>query len=493
MSFAHELRVLELDSQTELLNRLQLLTNFGSNIITVHGAPGSGRTWVAQRFLEAWATEKNQLLLMCHANQDDEQRRSILLKQVVHDPLFNEQDPITESLERMLDGEPCDIVLVVDDAHLLSERLLSELVHLAQYSQQQSHWSVNVVLFCNSGSIESTLSNLCQPFELKPIELELEYLSESEAQTFFESQVLRYIADEGAKKRALKAFPKTEKYPGVLMALGDQKVEKRIIIRSIVGSPAKIAALVLILLLLIGAGYWWLLSKPAPETPEVTVSTVEETVIPPKPGASLHDEVPKRDVTGEGSEFSEDGVQDDTLALPPTVVEGTTTLESQEDSGKRIVVTSDVVDALIDKEAQPEEPASSSTEAESSASEEATTKSEATSEQSTDAQASQSEPLAFAQDELLAVSADRYTLQLAALTSEAETQAFISRHKLQGKVRVYPTMRSEREWFIITYRDFATIQQARDAVEALSAELQFVSPWAKSMSQVHREIERLAN
>lgn len=61
MSLAHELRVLELESQVELLERLQLLTNFGSNLVTVAGKAGSGRSWLAQRYLEAWSTEKKSV------------------------------------------------------------------------------------------------------------------------------------------------------------------------------------------------------------------------------------------------------------------------------------------------------------------------------------------------------------------------------------------------------------------------------------------------
>lgn len=61
MSLAHELRVLELETQTELLDRLQLLTRFGSNLININGVSGSGKTWLAQRYLEAWASEKINL------------------------------------------------------------------------------------------------------------------------------------------------------------------------------------------------------------------------------------------------------------------------------------------------------------------------------------------------------------------------------------------------------------------------------------------------
>ncbi|MCE7631322.1 cell division protein DamX, partial [Vibrio fluvialis] len=64
------------------------------------------------------------------------------------------------------------------------------------------------------------------------------------------------------------------------------------------------------------------------------------------------------------------------------------------------------------------------------------------------------------------------------------------RHQLQGKVNIYPTLRNDVEWYMITYSNYPTIQMARDAVETLPKSLQAMGPWAKSLSQVHREIER---
>ena len=97
MSLTHESRVLELDSQVELLERMQLLTNFGSNLVTVGGASGAGKSWLAQRYLEAWASDKNQSLLMCHPSQDDQQRRTMILTQLFSEPMFNPADPLAES------------------------------------------------------------------------------------------------------------------------------------------------------------------------------------------------------------------------------------------------------------------------------------------------------------------------------------------------------------------------------------------------------------
>ncbi len=102
MSLAHEL---DLESQTELLERLQLLTRFGSNLVNVCGRQGAGKSWLAQRFLDSWAQDKNQSLLMCHPNQSDEQRRVTMLSQLFSEPLYNSKDALAESFARLFEDQ----------------------------------------------------------------------------------------------------------------------------------------------------------------------------------------------------------------------------------------------------------------------------------------------------------------------------------------------------------------------------------------------------
>lgn len=177
MSMAHDSHVLQLDSQVELLERLQLLTNFGSNLVTIAGGDGAGKTWLAQRYLEAWALEKNQALLLCFPNQDDEQRRMTILSQLVSEPLFNPADSIAESFARLMEGEGCDVVIAIDDAHLLSESFISELWMLVLESQQNPLWTVNVVLFAQVNTLDALLTRLSYGQEHKPIDLEIDLLS----------------------------------------------------------------------------------------------------------------------------------------------------------------------------------------------------------------------------------------------------------------------------------------------------------------------------
>ncbi|TRN23355.1 SPOR domain-containing protein [Vibrio furnissii] len=504
MSLAHELT---LDSQVELLERLQLLTRFGSNFVNVVGPLGAGKSWLAQRYLEHWADDKNQSLLMCHPNQDDEQRRTTLLTQLVSEPLFNPKDALVESFSRLFEDSSCDIVVVVDDAHLLTDTMVSELWMWVLEAQSNPRWTVNVVLFAQSNSLDALLTRLSYGQDLKPVDLEIEALSPDESDRLFEQRVMRYVEDE-MERQVRNAYKKVKPLPGEIMALADQKMEKRIVIRSIIGSPLKITLLVLILLLLIGGGYWWMLSQPSPnEKTQRLTPTADQTAIPTlsvSSGAAT-----KMDSVLSTVSSQPDQAEDDSSALPPDVKESTEGVGQADSDQQRVVITSDVVDALLEGKAKPsdtqalDEVVAAAPQSDASAQTTAQTTDgalqpaveapqPALEQPSAEAQTPPSSPITFSfgRDELKAMSPRSYTLQLAAVNSLAEVQTFIERHQLQGQVNVYPTLRNDVEWYIITYSNYPTIQMARDAVETLPKALQAMGPWAKSLSQVQREIER---
>jgi DamX protein len=495
MSLAHELRVLDIESQIELLDRLRLLTRFGSNLTNITGEKGSGKSWIAQRYLEAWAQDKNQSLLMCHANQSDAQKRTILLNQIISDPLFNENDSIADSFSRMIGDEPCDIIFVIDDAQLLSEALIAELWTLVLQAQVNSVWTVNVVLFTTGNGLDNVLSRLSYGQETKPLSLDVEPFVAKEVEMFMELLVLKYVHGEDEKRKVRNKVKKTPPLPGALMALGEAKVEKRILIRAIVGSPIKIAALVLILLLLIVGGYFWLFSQPDPTIDESTVrveeQTSEQTAIPTLENGEESSENGSTSANGilsegtDGQWVDESGAVDDSASLPPAITANSATVGSSDD-GQRVVVPSVVVDALLEGD-------TSNTQIIDDAVLQAQLE-QAPPVAETDFERDESAPplitFSFSKQELMAVSDRNYTLQIAALQSLSETQNFITKYQIENDVRIYPTNRGNTQWFIVTYKDFETIQAARDARSELPKAVQDLEPWAKSMLQVHREIER---
>ncbi|WP_114767323.1 SPOR domain-containing protein [Vibrio rhodolitus] len=490
MSVTHQSRVLELDSQIELLERLQLLTHFTSNFITVSGAAGAGKTWLAQRFLEAWADDKNQALLMCHPNQTDEQRRTTILTQVLSEPLFNPADNLVDSFTRNMEHESCNVVIVVDDAHLLSETLVSELWLLLLQAQQRNRWTINIVLFSRVVSLDALFRRLSHGQDIKPIELEIESLSSQEADRFFEQLVMRFVEDE-REKRVRHAYRTVARRPGEIMALADQKVEKKVVIRSIIGSPLNIAVIVLLLLALIGGGYWWMMAQPTPdETAQQITGQVEQTVIPTldetEPATAESSATDAEQDNSEpdfASEQDSNGlaVEDDSSALPPEVTDKPESVGVIEDNSQRVVITSEVVDALLENEAEQVD----TTEIEQVVD-------DAREEIPRETQVNVLTPITFefAKEQLNSYSPRSYTLQLAAVNSRLEVQNFLDRYNLNDIALVYPTLRDGREWFIITYDNYPTIQVARDAVSNLPEPIQKLGPWAKSLNQVQREIAR---
>lgn len=503
MSVAH---VLELDSQIELLDRLGLLTNFGSNFIAINGHDGYGKSWLAQRYLEVGASNKNQCLLLCHSNQDDVQRRILILSQLVSDALFNQQEPLLDSLERLLGDEPCDIAIVVDDAHLLSETLVSELWMLVLEAHHKPNWTINVLLFTQSGRLEGLLSRLSYGQEIKPVELDIDMLSEVEARRFFESLVARYVDDE-AEKRVRDAFKKVDPVPGDIMALGEMKVEKRIIIRSIVGSPLNIALVVLALLLLAAGGYWWMYNQPSPDDKAQQIAgSLEQTAIPTfeESGISAAQSSLQSVTDDTSSGLDGSGAIDDSDSLPPAVTEEVASVGS-DDNQQRVVIESNVVDALLEGKADSADTkviddivgtdkAETADETDSPLIKVVKPNQGMTQTSAQSGEDGAKQPVvkfSFAREELKALSPRAYTLQLAAMTSMEDAQAFLDEHQLNNQVRIYPTVRNDTEWYIITYQDYPTIQMARDAVASLPDSVKSVSPWAKSLRQVHREIDRV--
>ncbi|MDN3608404.1 SPOR domain-containing protein [Vibrio ostreicida] len=494
MSLTHESRVLELGSQVELLERMQLLTNFGSNLVTVGGAVGAGKSWLAQRYLEVWAEEKNQSLLMCHPSQDNQMRRTMILTQLFSDPLFNPIDPLAESFAQQMQGESCDVVIVVDDAQLLDEAFLSELWMLILEAQDNAAWTINVVLFAQSNSLDVLLTRLSYGQELKPIDLEIDALSQDEADRFFEQLVVRFVEDD-KEKRVRHAYRTIAMHPGAIMALGEHKVEKRIIIRSIIGSPINIALLVFAMLLMIGGGYWWMMNQPLPddkvqsEGEDVEKNAAPILAIEKKPELGQEDPTMSDRVEEDPSLA---GAEDDSQALPPSVTEQVSSVGSAATESQRVVINSEVVDALMDGKAPTvnTEPIEAVV-----AQSQQTEQTKPMISIKVVEEASQPEKaeirFSFTKDELRSFSSRSYTLQLAAMKSLEEVQLFLDTHQLKDNVFIYPTVRNELDWYIITYQNYPTIQVARDAAEALPDELKQLDPWAKSLSQVQRELNRV--
>lgn len=258
-------------------------------------------------------------------------------------------------------------------------------------------------------------------------------------------------------------------------------MEKKVIIRSLVGSPTKIAALVVVLLIIIFMGYRSLLTSPDTADDAQSIVVVEETENPATE-AKLDASSAEQIANANQDMPAVEATTDDSMALPPQVTSETASVGVSE-TGERVVITSDVVDALLED---------NTAVAVANAAEIQAVVLPKNTVVDVESSPVLQTPItfSFARDELKAMAANTYTLQISAMTQLDDVQQFLNKHTFDKPVRVYPTIRNDEKWYIVTYDQYVSIQAARDAAEALPKELRSLGAWAKSLSQVHREIDR---
>lgn len=532
MSRGLHLNPLDLDSQIQLLSRLQFLTRFSSNLIQVTGAEGTGKTWLSQRYLEHWAGDSHQSLLLCHPNQQDGQHRSIILQQLAPKAVFNEQDPIGQSLERLFEQQPVNALIVVDDAHLLSQELVAELWGVVQQARLYPGWQVNVLLFSHTGRLDKYLGQLVQGQGNAPLEVEIGLLSEQEAQLMVEMMFDGEHLDAQGRRRIREHASNCTPVPGELLKL--DLTEDKDMAESKSRGVSPMVLLGGLVVVAIAAIAWWF------------IPTLEEQPtaggIPQAQLDSLPDEPAKADTAGSNTAESNKpnvpvAFEDDGDALPPDVsVEGLTVGRRDPNTTPRVVVPSDVVDAMLDEQQlggtgeqavadrqeslQPNLPEGQPVQLPEAEQDKGSLQSEVSNVEAANAlpdSASIAEPEAEVSSvavseggevapvtetassestagelgsELRAIAPEHYALQLAAMRSLPTAKQFILDYNIESLAEVYETRRNGVAWYIIVTGDYPDVQSARIAETRLPSQLQSVDPWVKSYRQIHTEMDR---
>lgn len=478
MSMTHDgAHMVQLESQTDILDGLQMFTRLDSNVICVEGEKGSGKSWLAQRFLNTDKKIQTLSFLICLPTQTAEQQRSVLLGQLLSDSFCTGEETLLESLSVFRKDQECKATIIVDDANLLAEHLLDELAQLVLAAQQNPLWQISVILFAKPNEIdESSLDTDPKP-ECKRIAISP--LTDNEATDFIDQFVIPVAhIDSDKKKQAIhRAAQSVVKYPANLLALSESHKKPVVcwVKRSLIA--------LIIILLALGGWSWWTSYQARVQDQQTETDVIEQHEVKQDAVDTLPHQVSSASDTTSGAQSTLDADQatpqeDDTL--PQAVTDKTLTVGDESDSEqKRVVVPSKVVDALLDGDSPKDAKVPN----------DEVTSAQASSVQKTNSSL-KGDQLTLADDALLAVPAERYTLQLAAVTKQDEVINFIKMYDLDSQVRVYRTVRNQQSWYIVTYQDFASIKETREAAQELSLALQKEQPWPKSIAQVHQEIER---
>ncbi|MGF1685335.1 AAA family ATPase [Photobacterium japonica] len=495
---------LDLESQIQLLSRLQFLTRFSTNLIQVTGPEGAGKTWLSQRYLEQWAAVPQQALLLCHPQQTDAQHRAFLLQQLVPKAVFNEHDPIVDSIARIFSYVAVNMVIVIDDAHHLSPAIVAELWVLVQQARELKHWQINVLLFGYPNRLDTYLEKITHGQDTRALDVEIAPLSNEEALAFVDACVTKGDEDVQQRRATKARITQCAPWPGALMKLEQGESQNMDAQRTRRPSPLTMLIGVMALFAVVMGG-WFLSPEPA-DSMTVTTPVVEQTSVLEQATA-----LPHTVASDEGSALSpsSSAVQDDTASLPPEMhLEGLTVGRS--DDNPRLVVPSDVVDAMLDEQhvgGSGEHAAAALTSPQMDSATETTESVPAPMPEPSPEPAPTAVPVASVTldtvspvaepvsrvelgHELREVPPAHYALQLAAMQSIAVARNFIDEYEIHDLAVAYETLRNDRLWYIIVTGNYPDMQTARQAEQRLPANVRALKPWVKSYGQIHREMDR---
>jgi DamX protein len=469
-----------LASQTQLVERLQHLIYLGSSLMVVFGEQGSGKSTIVELLANSLSDNVLCHFVSLNKNTQDDKIKEQLLISHFKAPLFNPQDPLLSSLLLLQENRAIkqSRVIIIDNAHFISNALLAELQFLVNNKEQVTTGELCILFFSNkseSGVFEHFIrSGQCEEFEI-------DALSGNEAK-----KLLLNTAEKlgiQAKKQGLAIDQSTLKSclgnASKIVNLVQKKTVKNDELkqkptgRKKYFSIANLFAIGLFVIIAGIGGYFYphIMLAIQGEKRAHNATEVEKT-LPIKKDKTEQIATAETNINLEQAEPLAGEWSDESL--------NSSNDEKIKDDARAIAYLDEdtelVFDGFVTQTVKKDDfisiPSSSSGV-----------------KRKTDIK---KKPLSLITDEdvLLAIPATKYTLQLASMSSDRSFNAFVTRYKLpQPNVSVYQTWRKGKRWRVIVWGVFATHSQAQKAITSLPLLFKKRKAWVKQYKVIHKELK----
>ncbi|HIP75763.1 MAG TPA: hypothetical protein EYH12_01145 [Psychromonas hadalis] len=459
--------LIPLASQTQLVERLQHLVYLGSSSMVVFGEKGSGKSTLIELLANSLSDE-----VLCHfvsltKSSCDDKIKEQLLSTHFKTPLFNPQDPLLNSFF-LLQGNKIikqNRVIVIDDAHLISDAFLKEVQSLIHNKQQISTGELSILFFSNKDKLPA-LDGFVR--DMQSEEFEVNVLSDNESHPLLlntceklDSRAKKHgqsIEKEALQDRLGNASKIVELVPpsavksvqSETVKSVHQKKKKQV-------SIAKVFALgVFAIIAGIGA-YFYPQFMQATKTEKIAPKIVEPKITEKvKEVEKTKEIIEEEQLAGEWSsepvEASSEGSENEARE------------NAYRDEDAQLVIEQFVTQTPEDNKLLTAEPVVEVAEVKTPS-------------------------LITSNEKILAIPATKYALQLASISSKRSFLQFVTRYKLpQPDVYVYQTLRKGTLWDIIIFGKFTTFSQAKKAISSLAPIFKDRKPWVKKYKAIHQEL-----
>ncbi|MBW3165657.1 SPOR domain-containing protein [Ferrimonas balearica] len=468
-----------LPSQRALLERFRYLTEYGDHLLVLHGAAGVGKTVLAQSLLDG-AESFNQAYVAIGDDLTPASVRERLIRQWLPRAVFDPEEPLLDTLERILPEGDGRYMLIVDDAQSMGDALLAELIALVM-DQETLGMRLTLVLVADDGLVQRLQQNLPEPYQTRLIPVEVPPLSVRERRKLYDQLVKRHSGKLFINQAAVeRQLAEQDGSAAAVVALVEAAKSRPPLGQSLPAHKGLAVAVGTAVLLLVG-GLLWPTTEPVPQ-PE-PLAQADRTAAPepePEPQApqplDLGLAKPWPEVTTAEVAIPEAEpaplLPEDEVAVA-TAPAASAETESVAQTQPVETATGAVAQPAAQPMAQPAPDSEAKPEPEPSVE---------------PAVAAESAVLPLSEQPLAQRPADSYVLQLAVFSYPQLIGPFLDSHGLGEAVRVYRIEREPQAWFVVVQGGFADRKAAQQAKEALVASVKRLSPYVKPLEAVQKEL-----
>jgi len=524
-----ERTLISFSSQLQLIDRLQHLLYLSSSMVFISGEKGSGKSTLIEQLSNQLPSKTQQAFITLVEPISVAQIRLKIISQLFEQPLFDADDTLFNSLLLLKAKPGADIarVIVIDNGSLLPELILIEL---AEVIKQKSLLTDNEINFILLGD-ESNNNQMVQLIKQSPIyqgiaalSFKLPPLTIAEAKQLLTHclEQVGYsakIQHQDALARQLFAchgIPEKILLLATEVSSGNLDEDKESWLKTRLPALLLMVSLVLIATLL---GFYLYPQFIKSEVDVDIVVEIEELLLDEIPFTNIvtAEEVPAEPLAGQWSNVQK-AIDDNQLSVgiadneqrviisEPLLfeIEQSASIATIDDTSPAIIEEQDIQapEVLIKvNDTLASEVNSSDSQIVASTSEVEMPPLDANSESLSGLELVEvvsDKPSVVLKNTisltpsaiLLAIEPDKYTLQLAGLSSEKSLNTFIENYQLPQKdVYLYQTMRNGEKWFVVIYGQFDSREIAIKEAGNRPAILKKLDTWAKKYALVHQDLQ----
>ncbi|WP_457934168.1 AAA family ATPase [Pseudoalteromonas sp. SCSIO 43210] len=422
-----------LPSRAALVDRIALQFEYGQNLIVLLGTSGLGKSYMLETFITDKYNDFNKAFVQVTGKMTDTQLMSQLLEQSFNAPLVDHNLSLSENYYQLLQQQTCGPCLwVLDGGRHLSEEILIELESLAKMSPSTLYIMV------------ASQSKL---FFNDVVEIYLEPLSLRESKQLMSWYFTALPYDEDPVFQTFLSEARGN--PSLLLAWQPTEHVADFTVKDKVSWRLHLLTLLLIIMfLIIGLLYksnmtqWWQQyhqqEQPELLTLAIPVSEVSNRLMPPNEAP-----IPQ---------------------ILPGVINETKLKEHQNDvpaimqSLKKASVETERLATNIKIAEEPPKP-------------------QVKNEQSD-----------VEKNWYLQQPTHHIVIQLLAVTQQQISIEFITKYELEGEAYTYQTKRNNKIWWVVTFGNFASLEDAKLAMKTLPSDILKNKPFYKKISKIKQEI-----